>query len=137
MKTFIWLFAAIALLTAIGCKQVDSDPVTITFPLHYTATGDDGIIGQAAVAQIRMATSMSDLADNWSSCVIISEHVPWAPGVLDTVVVSCEVVTGVDYYIGIKLCDEAANWSLLSNVITRNFPDVTSPSPVGDFGFAD
>lgn len=135
MKNYILL--ALTLLLVVGCSHVGSDPVTIPQPFTYIAPGDDGIEGQASLTQIRMALSASDLQTNWDNCTIISEHTPWSPGVRDTIDVSVEVETGVDYYFALKVADEVLNWSVLSNIITRSYPDVTPPSPVGDFDFAN
>ncbi len=125
-----------ALLVCIGCGFVDSDPVTISHGFAYTASGDDGMVDSASVTQIRMARSADSLINHWDACTIISEHAPWSPGKLDSLRVDITVITGVDYFFAIKAADEVPNWSVVSDVITANFPDVTNPSPVGGFRFA-
>lgn len=120
-----------------GCTSTDGDPVSVTRSFSYTATGDDGMLGQAAYAQIRMARTSDSLLNNWTACQIVSDTVPWQPGITDTLQVDFLIETGVVYYFGIKIGDEVPNWSDLSNVIAWTAPDVIAPLPVGDFGFAD
>lgn len=123
----------IALLLIVGCAGVESEPVTITQEFSYTATGDDGIVDQAAMVQIRMAQTQDSLVSYWDACSIVIETVPWAPTVNDTLTVQITIETGVTYYFAIKIADEIPNWSGLSNVVILTFPDVTGPSPIGDF----
>lgn len=125
------------LLAFVGCGSVGSDPVQITTAFSYTAPGDDDWTGQAAMVQIRVAFTADSLTNNWNACTIISEHTPPLGGVFDTVAVSFDVETGVDYYIGAKAVDEADNWNNVSNIIMRNYADVTPPANIGDFGFVD
>lgn len=158
-----YVFAAL-LLFMVGCSMVGSDPVTINQQFAYTATGDDGIVGQASLTQIRAALSADDLINDWDNCLIINEHTPWISQVRDSLSVDVIVNTGIDYYFATKIADEVQpfrsgahwhidstvipwdttaltpqgrNWSMLSNIITRNYPDVTAPSPIGDFDFAN
>lgn len=127
----------LSLLALVGCSGVGSDPVQITTAFSYTAPGDDDWTGQAALTQMRMALTAAALTDDWSACLIVSEHVPWAAGVLDTFTVNIDVETNVDYYFAVKVADEVPNWSNVSNIIMRNYPDVTPPGIIGDLNFAD
>jgi len=136
MKNTSLLVALIA-LALIGCTSVGSDPVAITTTFRYTAPGDDGILGQASLTQIRVASSEDDLINNWDSCTIISEHIPWPPGVWDSLEVEYNIESWGSYVFALKVADEVPNWSQLSNVLTIHIVDAFPPSPVGDFSFAD
>lgn len=127
------LLIIILLAMMVACTGIESDPVTITQKFSYTATGDDGIVDQAAMVQIRMAQTQDSLVSYWDACSIVIETVPWAPTVNGTLTVQVTIETGVTYYFAIKTADEVANWSGLSNVVVLTFPDVTPPSPIGDF----
>jgi len=138
MKPLGLLFA-VALLGAafVGCESANTDPITVNTWFRYTAPGDDGITGLATVTQIRAALSADSLINNWDNCLIINEHQPWAPLVMDSMLVAVIINTGVDYYFAAKTADEVPNWSQPSNVIMRNWADATPPSPIGDFGFGN
>lgn len=137
---FAVFFVALAILTALafsGCTPVESDPVSVTVPFAYTATGDDGMMGQANQTEIRMAQTSDSLINNWNACQIISDHFPWASGIKDTILVTFNAETGVPYFFALKIADEVPNWSLLSNIITRTFPDTDAPLAVTDFDFGN
>ena len=100
----------------------------------WTATGDDGNTGLAEKYDLRFATHpITD--ENWDECATVEgEPRPSEPGVSDYV-----AVTGLEpatsYYFAIKVCDEAPNWSGLSNVsmgTTAPPEDTTGPSRVID-----
>ena len=158
------LLAFLLAFMFVRCSQVTSDPVTKSIPFSYTATGDDGTVGQASYAIIRMAQSGSELIDNWESCRAVFEHTPGPPGVKDTLSVSIDVETGIEYYFAMKIADEiqpygstdhwqidttvspwdttaltvdGRNWSILSNIITRTFPDTDAPLAITDFDFGN
>jgi hypothetical protein len=135
MKLACVLILALALLS--GCQTAQSDPTSVITSFTYTAPGDDGAVGQASVTQIRMALTSDSLVSNWEDCWIVSEHVPWAPGVKDTIMVTVSIETGVPYFFAVKVADEVPNWSLLSNIISRTYADVDMPIPVTDFDFGD
>lgn len=137
MKQFMMLAIAVALLSMvfIGCESANTDPITVGTWFRYTAPGDDGIEGQASITQIRVAMTADSLVNNWSDCLIIDEHQPWPTQTYDSVLVEIIINTGVDYYFAAKVADEVPNWSLLSNIIARNWADDMSPSPIGDFSF--
>ncbi len=136
--TIVKLISSLLLcLLAVGCTGLQSDPVSITGLFAYTAPGDDGMSGQASRVQIRMALTSDSLVNNWASCQIISDHVPAPGGVYDTIQASFDIETGVMYYFALKAADERPNWSPLSNIITRVYPDITAPSIVADFDFGD
>lgn len=116
-----------------GCGQATSDPITVTQQFAYTAVGDDGIMNQANVIQIRMALSEDSLINNWNVCTIAVEAPSAMPLVRDTVTADILITTGPTYYFAIKTADEVLNWSLISNIAAKTYPDNTAPSAIGDF----
>ncbi len=102
--------------------------------LTWTATGDDG--DQGAASQYDLRFGLSEITDvNWSSATQVEDEP--APG--DAGSEESFTVWGLDdsttYYFALKVTDEMANWSGLSNVaedVTRDAPDLTAPSQVTD-----
>lgn len=127
----------LALLVFVGCMSVESDHVMTTEPFSYTATGDNGMMGQASQTQIRMALTSDSLENYWDACQVISDHIPWPSGIKDTIAVTFNAEAGVPHYFAAKIADEVPNWSLLSNIITRTFADTDAPMPITDFSFGD
>lgn len=105
---------------------------TINQPFTYTATGDDGMVGQASRAVIRMARAADSLLFQWEECVIILDTIPWAPGVTEQVVAAIDVETGVTYYFAIWIADEVPNWSDISNIVSKVYADQSRPDAVTD-----
>jgi len=106
-----------------------SDLTDTTVTLSWTATGDDGAIGTASSYDIRYSTSVID-AGNWASAAQVSgEPVPGAAGSSESMVIS-GLSAETTYYFAMKVTDDAANESGLSNVIsqlTASVPDTTPP----------
>jgi len=123
-----FILIVIFLLTPVY-TQAASDPTPTTITLTWTAPGDDGAVGNAAQYDIRYSISPITV-DNLDSAVpVIGEPAPLSSGSSEEF-----TVTGLEpstiYYFGIKTADEASNWSLLSNVISRTTADeATVPSP--------
>lgn len=86
-----------------------NSPVVLT----WTASGDDGNIGQASYYDIRYyQDSITEL--NWDSAIIISSFTPNVAGSPETLTVN---LPRGEWYIALKTGDEASNWSEISNVI--------------------
>jgi len=131
-----------ALLLAIGCADEDlvgpaprhavpdSIPPAVvldlvaetvtpsTVLLTWTASGDDGRRGRASVYDIRHSFSpkMDPSGGHWDSATPIAYEIsPSAVGRCD-----CLLVTDLEpdtlYYFGIRVADDALNWSGVSNV---------------------
>ena len=104
--------------------------------LLWTAPGDDGSTGRAALYEARYRTSAivgTDSLSWWNAATRISGlPVPGTAGTTDSVRVS-----GLDpytsYWFMVRAADEASNWSGFSNVPTRPAaarPDSTPPAPI-------
>ncbi len=129
--TTLWtiLFALVVSASIAGSVEAAGNAsVTLT----WTAPGDDGSTGTAAVYDIRYSTSPINEA-NWNSATqVTGEPAPQAAGSSESV-----TVTGLEwsttYYFAIKAADEADNWSALSNVASfTTAPDEVPPSAVTD-----
>lgn len=86
--------------------------------LHWTATGDDGNVGQAAGYDIRYrAASLGpiDSEQDWETATqVFGEPAPCPSGYADSMLV-VGLLNGASYYFCMKACDEAYNYSDLSN----------------------
>lgn len=83
--------------------------------LLWTAVGDDGTVGKARKYAIKYATEPID-DNNWDGAVVAEEaDEPVDAGKRERV-----TIDGLDtdkvYYFVVKVCDDASNWSILSNV---------------------
>jgi formylglycine-generating enzyme required for sulfatase activity len=98
-------------------------PSVMTMDLRWTMTGDDGMVGQAAGVEVRVAqTPIDDLAA-WEAAAV-------APGVVDVVApgtAAVFTVTGLDpataYHFAVRVHDRAGNTSGLSNPATGTTTD--------------
>jgi len=99
--------------------------------LNWTASGDDSLSGTAAQYDLRYATSLITAANFASATQVTGEPAPGAPGTSQS-----HTVTGLQpattYWFAIKTADDAGNWSLVSNVVSKATsvaPDVIRPAP--------
>jgi hypothetical protein len=99
--------------------------------LRWTAPGDDGPTGRAAVYDVRYsATAINEV--NWSSASQAGgEPLPRTHGTVENSMVS-GLQEGTLYYFAIRAADDAENWSPLSNVVLATTPDQTPPATVSD-----
>jgi hypothetical protein len=82
--------------------------------LTWTATGDDGLAGQAAAYDIRYFYEPVT-EQNWQSAgQAASEPSPKPSGEQDTCKVT-NLTPGINYYFAMKVADEVPNWSDISN----------------------
>lgn len=89
--------------------------------LEWVATGDDGYEGRAYRYDIRMSTGpiREDLWDSYSQVSYIPKPAP--SGHQETIYVG-ELEPGRTYYFAMKVADEWYNWSVMSNVVTKQAP---------------
>ena len=101
--------------------------------LSWTAPGDDGDVGTAALYDIRYSTSYLTEA-NWASAArALYVPTPEPAGTRQWVTVT-NLEPATTYYIALKTADERMNWSEMSNVVARTTPpDIC----VGEVGNAD
>jgi chitodextrinase len=107
--------------------QTTSNSVQLT----WTASGDDSLTGTASQYDLRYSTSLITAANYSSATQVTGEPAPAAPGTSQS-----HTVTGLQaattYWFAIKTADDAGNWSLISNVVSRATsiaPDVIRPAP--------
>lgn len=111
-----------------------SSPNEIT--LFWTAPGDDGDSGIAAVYDLRYSTS-AITNGNWNSATQASGlPVPQQAGTAESFTVT-GLNSSTTYYLAIKSADEIPNWSDLSNVVSsttsaENIPPnaITTLTPI-------
>ena len=99
--------------------------------LAWTATGDDGMIGQADAYDLRYSEAPIDAA-TWSAAFpVMNAPLPGNPGDAEYM-----VVDGLDhtttYHFAMKVLDEMGNASILSNVAIYGTLDGTAPAAVTD-----
>ncbi|MEJ2721853.1 MAG: fibronectin type III domain-containing protein, partial [bacterium] len=83
--------------------------------LAWTAPGDDTTSGTAARYDVRYSKEQ-DIWSNWDEAVeAIGEPSPLASGSPQTMTIS-GLATDSTYYFALRTCDEAGNWSLISNI---------------------
>lgn len=107
--------------------------------LHWTATGDDGLVGNATLYDLRRSFGFLT-ADNFSQGTRVNGvPAPHAPGTMENFTVT-KLASDSNFYFAIKVGDEVPNFSEISNVVlthTLVAPDVTAPSPIVDLRATD
>jgi hypothetical protein len=102
--------------------------------LTWTAPGDDGNTGNASRYKVAYRTDGEVTDGNWDSSTIVDEI--WIANAVGETEV--RTVTGLNpntiYYFALKACDDANNWSLVSNNASTAtlVPDITAPGAVTD-----
>ncbi len=85
-----------------------------TIFLSWTAPGDDGSSGTVSAYLVRY--SQSQLTEsNWDSATIFNEYIPPLPAGHTQLAMVDGLNEGEMYYVAIKSCDEALNFSAISN----------------------
>lgn len=104
-------------------------PTSIT--LSFTATGDDGLVGQAAAYDLRYAHSTLTV-DTWGAATAVLGLAPPQP----SRTVETRTITGLQpdtaYALALKVIDDLGQASLLSNVLYVRTLDGTAPARVTD-----
>lgn len=105
---------------------------TTSIELTWSAPGDDGLLGTSAAYDLRYATQPV-LPANWDAATpVVGEPVPGIAGTVE----SCNVTgltIGTTYHFALRTCDEADNWSVLSEALaaaTVAAPDTIAPTAV-------
>ena len=88
------------------------------FSIHWTAPGDDSLIGRASLYDLRYSNLPITAANFGEATPIAGLPAPAVAGTRESLVVS-GLADGVAYYLAIKSVDEAGNWSPISNLMTR------------------
>lgn len=116
------MITATSVNAALSSASATSQSVT----LNWTAVGDDGGSGTAAMYDIRYSTvSINDAS--WNSAIQVSdEPTPQSAGTPESYTVN-SLEPATTYYFAIKVADEAGNWSPLSNVVQKTTDQETTP----------
>jgi len=107
---------ALGLLLLVPALAHGQEAGTDSLTLHWTATGDDGVVGTAALYDLRMsATTITDA--NWAAATAVDGlPAPAASGTTQACVVR-GLTPGATYYFALRVRDDAGNWSTVSNVV--------------------
>ncbi|HWP45856.1 MAG TPA: fibronectin type III domain-containing protein [Candidatus Limnocylindrales bacterium] len=99
--------------------------------LAWTATGDDGEVGQASQYSLKYATDRATL-ERWDSAT----EVPKVPAPKSAGKREEFLLTGLThnttYYIGLKVIDNRGNYSGLSNILEARTGDAIGPEMITD-----
>jgi hypothetical protein len=121
--------AALALLLLAPAVAHAQEAGTDSLTLHWTATGDDGAVGTAALYDLRMSGSAITAA-NWDAAAAVDGlPAPAASGTAQSVVVR-GLTPGATYYFALRARDDAGNWSEVSNVVRWDGVLDETPPPV-------
>ena len=131
MRNVLLVLATLASLVA---PRVYSSCVTLT----WTASGDDGYEGVAYKYEIRYSTSYLTEATWALATPAVLNFNPGPAGQRETFLLG-GLEPGRLYYFGVKVVDEKANWSRLSNVVAKVAPADRCVDRVGnaDCGVGD
>jgi flagellar hook capping protein FlgD len=128
----------LSLLAVVGCTSLITGPPahaqyrTSSMTLTWTATGDNGLVGQAAKYDLRYSATVisgNDTLSWWNAAAVfpMGGRVPPPAGTRDSVAVP-GLIIGLKYYAILRLADAAGNWSGFSNVavmdLTHGVTDV-------------
>ena len=122
-----------------GCSQVEPAPATKTVTPIWTATGDDGIQGQAVRYDGRVAFDRDSLLDHFTACRQWPGIDTLAPApALTAESFTCQVLVmiGDTTYFAIRAVDDANNWSNISNIATIFWDDDLAPAAILDLDVA-
>jgi len=129
------LWPILALLFATSCGDAGAQVTASSVKVRWTATGDDGLVGQASGYDLRYSTSPIDSLNFGQVTRWMTMPMPSAAGETDSVTVA-GLAPATTYYFAIKVVDEAANWSAISNVVVattlRPTTDLVAPFRVTD-----
>ena len=105
-----------------------------TVELSWTSPGDNGDEGRASGFEVRGSRATFDAA-GWETLGLLYAGRPREAGRLDSVTVrGLELGT---WYFGVRVVDEAANWSALSNLASVDVIGVTPPDAIEDLRVAE
>jgi hypothetical protein len=106
----------------IAASKSHAQTAGLAVTLLWTATGDNGIVGQAAKYDLRYTASTitgTDTLSWWNKAAVVNMtgHVPPPSGARDSVVIA-GLVLGKKYFALLRVADAAGNWSGFSNMAT-------------------
>ncbi len=127
--TAVLALISVSLFASNAAAQLKAEVAAGEVILSWTAPGDDGNTGTAALYDLRYSRSPITAA-NWNDWNVIvaaqNEPRPAAAGTVQEYILT-DLPPGTTYYFAIRAGDEANNWSGLSNVVTVKTPTETVP----------
>ena len=116
----------------LASSNTTDSSITIT----WTAPGDDGNTGTAAVYDIRYSSTQIN-AQTWDAAIAIpNEPAPLPAGATQSYTLS-GLPQGTGYFFAMKTADEVPNWSNLSNILAvATSGDNTPPAAINDLDAA-
>jgi hypothetical protein len=117
----------------------DTPRITAVIKLHWTAPGDDGNLGRAALYDLRarpVSFGPIDTEEEWNLANQLNgEPTPSMAGQVDSIVIS-GILPGASYYFCLKTYDDAFNSSQLSNspLVGASSPQDVITGDVNDSG---
>lgn len=94
--------------------------------VSWTAPGDDGNSGRAAIYELRLATWPLTAATFGSGVIVPGLPDPLVAGTRQSYVVR-GLTRGTTYWLGLRTMDDAGNWSGVSNIVSFNWPQDAAP----------
>ncbi len=133
------LIITFGLVLCVGPEETQADPIDTIPPsatstsitLTWTAPGDDGDHGLAAIYDLRVST-VPITPDNWDYASRVIDIPPPQPAGTREMLTITNLQPDTDYYLALKVGDEVPNWSHLSNTVHRRTARA-DVAPVADF----
>jgi hypothetical protein len=102
-----------------------------TVVLSWTATGDDGMTGQASAYDLRWSNQPITASNFAAATPVGIQPVPAVAGSTQSYVLT-DLVLSTNYYFALRVVDESGNWSGLGNVLgaITKATDTVPPAPV-------
>jgi hypothetical protein len=89
-----------------------------SFSVHWTAPGDDSLVGRASHYDLRYSKLPITAANYYLAAPILGLSSPATAGAQESFVVS-GLSDDVSWFLAIKSADESGNWSAISNLLVR------------------
>jgi hypothetical protein len=112
--SLLWAASMVAALALVSASSAWATPFTV----HWTAPGDDSLVGRATTYDMRYSTLPLTAANFAAATKLTGLPRPAYAGAAESCVVST-LTDNVQYYLAIKTADEVGNWSSISNVFVR------------------
>jgi len=110
-------------------------PAFAQFWIQWTAPGDDGLAGRAAVYDLRYSSVPLTSANFDQALTILGLPAPATAGTLEKFLVS-GLPEEAAIYLAIKTADERGNWSAISNVMLRPGQTAAGDQPTLELSFS-
>jgi hypothetical protein len=111
-----------------GSAAVSSAGFYASATLHWTAPGDDGLIGRATAYDLRFMSVPLTEGNFYLGTPVPGVPAPKLPGSAESFTVT-GLLQGRVYYFALRTVDEAQNWSLVSNMCGYAVPVTSADGP--------